>query len=678
MKITLEKHGFYSNINGYYDVGRQLPDYLLRKAEGCVKQEIAAKEQITKTSKFEIRREALRKTFIDAIGGLPSERTPLNAVVTKSVDFEQVQIRNVIFESRPQMYVTANLYVPHHLTGPAPAVLMACGHANEGKASVAYQRVAMDLASNGIIVFLVDPIGQGERLQYDKWDENGNYLVGRTSREHTYLGQQCVLTGSSLAQYMIWDLMRAIDYLETLDIVDHTRIGMTGNSGGGTQTAYMMLCEKRLVAAMPCCFTTSRLDYMKTGQVQDLEQIIFNVISNGINFDDLITALAPKPIRIGAARYDFFCPEGAEKTYEQAKKIYSLYLAQSETTADNIDDLVSIVFADATHGYSTQLRQGAVNFFRRTLLGLEESFIADPNRPVLPEEMLWATKTGNIIKEFSEIKTPWHFNMERLTQIRYADTSDKQELRKRVERLLQIPASLTDRPEIKYPRIISDFTEDWSDMENCSGDASTKRIRIRKIFFFSEEDIICTGVLYDNAETPSTHCTVYVSNDSTSEMEEHQADIHKLLEKGAVFVFDPRGTGSAASRTVYPAVHTTSMGTVFDNYYKLNCDAQMLGTSLYALRVYDILRAWDLMTGFFTYTAITLAGRDFGAVDILTAAVLLDDVDTIVFGETISFEALVNTQYYSIYPRNNIHGLLAEYDVPLLKNVLHTITYTDA
>lgn len=76
----------------------------------------------------------------------------------------------------------------------------------------------MDLASNGMIVLLMDPIGQGERLQYDRYDENGTYMVGRTSREHTYIGQQCVLLGTNVARFILWDLMRAVDYLESLDI----------------------------------------------------------------------------------------------------------------------------------------------------------------------------------------------------------------------------------------------------------------------------------------------------------------------------------------------------------------------------------------------------------------------------------------------------------------------------
>lgn len=670
MNIKQEKHGFHPNANGYYDIGRQLPDYILRKAESYIAKETARKETIHSIAAFEARRSALQRKFLEAIGGLPTERTPLNAKVTGSIDFENATIQKVVFESLPKMYVTANLYIPKDVTAPTPAVLMTCGHSDNGKASVAYQQVALDLVANGLIVLLMDPISQGERFQYNLYDESGNYMVGRTTREHTYIGQQCILTGSNVARYMIWDMMRAIDYLESLDIVDNSRIALTGNSGGGTQTSYMMFCEPRLAAAMPCCYISSRLDYMKTGQVQDAEQIVYGMVSNCINHDDLITGMAPRPIRLGVARYDFFCADGAEKTYQKARKIYEMY------EPDKAGDLISIVYAEATHSYSTALRQGAVNFFRRVLLGLEETFVADPSRPVLTEQELLVTSTGNILTEFGDVKTAWQYLQDDLSEKLYKDTDDRFVLKDRILQALQLPQDITNRPVIRFPRVNFDQTEEWLDTLSENEETTKYLVRIRKLFFFSEEDILCTGVLFERTDKPSKHCSIYVSNESTQEMEQNHSDIERLLKEGAVLVFDPRGIGAASSRLVYLGEATTAMGTTFNNYYKLNSDAQQMGTSLYAMRVYDILRAHNLMTGYFAFETITFAGRDYGAVDILTAAALTDvsngPVPTVTFGETISFENLIRTEYYKIDPRNNIHGLLQYFDVPLLKKVLGT------
>lgn len=113
--------------------------------------------------------------------------------------------------------------------------------------------------------------------------------------EHSYAGLQCTLVGANIARYFIWDLVRAVDFLESLPEVDSTRIGLTGNSGGGTQSSYVMLVEPRIKVAVPCTYITSREEYMKTGQAHDSEQNIFKAIVTGLNYDDFISCFAPKP-----------------------------------------------------------------------------------------------------------------------------------------------------------------------------------------------------------------------------------------------------------------------------------------------------------------------------------------------------------------------------------------------
>jgi len=98
--------------------------------------------------------------------------------------------------------------------------------------------VILNLVRKGFVVFAVDPVGQGERYQY--WDpERHASRVGEPTLEHSYPGAQCFITGSSLARYMVWDGMRAIDYLISRPEVDPSRVGVTGRSGGGTQAAYL-------------------------------------------------------------------------------------------------------------------------------------------------------------------------------------------------------------------------------------------------------------------------------------------------------------------------------------------------------------------------------------------------------------------------------------------------------
>src|SRR5207248_9320368 len=81
-------------------------------------------------------------------------------------------------------------------------------------------------------------------------------IAGSTS-EHTMAGVGALLVGGSTATYRIWDGLRSLDYLAGRPEVDAKRLGCTGNSGGGTLTAYLMVLDDRLVAAAPSCYITS-------------------------------------------------------------------------------------------------------------------------------------------------------------------------------------------------------------------------------------------------------------------------------------------------------------------------------------------------------------------------------------------------------------------------------------
>jgi len=340
MPICNFKYGFYPMTNGYYDTANQVRQYQLDKTRDYSMAARSEKAKFTSAAQFEELRQQKKQQFLHAIGGLDFERTPLNPVYTGEFEHEGFTVKNLYFESQPKVYVTANLYIPHGLNGKTPAVLMTCGHSDLGKTFPKYRRAAMDMANNGLIVLLIDPICQGERIQYDETDANGNRILSGSTIQHTYLGEPLEFAGASLARYMVWDLMRAIDFLETLEIVDKARIGMTGLSGGGTQTAYMMLLEDRLAAAMSCCYVTERYEHVKCGNLHDIEQNIWNVIPNHIDYDDLITGMAPKPIRLGLASYDFFSIDGSIKTFESAQNIYKLY---------GKPENVSLTVTDYTH-----------------------------------------------------------------------------------------------------------------------------------------------------------------------------------------------------------------------------------------------------------------------------------------------------------------------------------------
>ena len=140
------------------------------------------------------------------------------------------------------------------------------------KAFGPYQEVCQYLVQAGLVVLAQDPIGQGERCSYYEKDLDRK-LVDSGTDEHSYAGLMCLPLGNGIARYFVHDIIRSVDYLCTRPEVDASRIGITGNSGGGIQTALAMVCEPRLAAAAPANFIMNRRTYMYSGQGQDGEGV---------------------------------------------------------------------------------------------------------------------------------------------------------------------------------------------------------------------------------------------------------------------------------------------------------------------------------------------------------------------------------------------------------------------
>ncbi len=334
--------------------------------------------------------------YQDVLRPMP-QRTPLNAKITGQSETDFCRIERILFESRPEMYVTACLFIPKDLIEPRPAVLYVCGHTSQGYRSATYQNVILNLTKKGFVVLALDPVGQGERLMYFDPDKNQS-LVGGPTSEHSYAGKQCFVTGDIIASYFLWDMVRAIDYLETRPEVDATRIAVHGRSGGGTQSSLIMAYDDRVAAAAPENYITSLRRLMQSVGPQDAEQILYRGISLGLNHADFIEMRAPKPTLIIATTNDYFNITGVHETVDEAKKCYealgkinNLQLAQDE----------------GPHG-STEKNRGSLYKFLREVFdfsGNTEDEMFDP----LPDERLNVTETGQVISALGG-KTVFDYN----------------------------------------------------------------------------------------------------------------------------------------------------------------------------------------------------------------------------------------------------------------------------
>ena len=235
--------GLYSEI-----MPDMLVAYLTRKVNAVAAGWDRQRAQIRTPGQLEARNRFVRQKCIEMIHGLP-ERNPLNPVIVKTFERDGYKVENLMYESQPDFWVTANLYIPTRGSGPYPGVISPCGHYPTARGYDDYQAAYVHFARNGFVVLAYDPIGQGERRHFWNPMTQVNEIGGPVTWEHSLPGQLLLLIGEDLTHYRVWDGMRAIDYLLTRPEVDGKRIGCAGHSGGGTLTKFIATMDERVACA---------------------------------------------------------------------------------------------------------------------------------------------------------------------------------------------------------------------------------------------------------------------------------------------------------------------------------------------------------------------------------------------------------------------------------------------
>ena len=661
-------NGFNRAIDGYYEVEDQLPHYLRGEMESQLAAHAEERNSLSTPRDYDDRHRRVRQHFLDAIGGLPTDRTPLNPSVECTLNRDGYVIEKTVFESLPNFHVTSNVYVPEDELGPHPGILFLCGHSNVGKASEIYQKACIDLVRAGFVVLTFDPIGQGERHQC--YDPDTGALPRENVTEHAYLGQKCMFTGSNLARYFLWDCMRALDYLASHSDVDETRLGATGNSGGGMQTAHLMLTDDRLAAAVPTCWITAREDWLKTGQSQDDEQYIYQSVERGPLWDDFISSFAPKPALIGGAQSDYFCIEGAERTYRRAKQAYEVF---------GVPEKLDLAVSGETHGLNPYLREEMITWFLTYLQDRNGEFqVSDPE--VEDPETLWCTPRGEVKDAYADEVTVIDLNQayihDRISQPQESQppgdgSTQAVGIRDQVIRKFDLDRKAATR----YPRTIATRT--------------TGGLVWEKIFFFSEPDIIVTGIiarrddLDPDAPLPEDIVpTIVLLDFGTTDLQDHR--VHATLsdiagDRGIAMAFDPRGLGAVRSRDVNSSMicgndYFAYMGTE----YKLAYDAFLMGSSLIGMRIFDILQAREYLADRYPKAnSYGITGMRVGAVLAMYAAAAEESFERIDLVEPMpSFYELAVAEGFEIDPRLNLYDVVGTCDAPQLVRALANRTLT--
>lgn len=292
--------------------------------------------------------------FIEMMGlqdmPLEGERTDLNIKITGTIQKEGYRIETIWYESLPGLYVPANLYIPDELKEPGPAILYVCGHSLTQK--VRYQPYPKKFAELGFVCLIIETIQRGEVHGY----HHGCYAKGWF---HWYS------RGYNPAGVELWNAIRGLDLLSERPEVDPERMGVTGISGGGSQSWYIAAADTRIKAVAPVCGASTLEAQITTRTIDGHCDCMMPINTYRGDFQDIGALIAPRPLMIAQADRDGLNTiESAQRLHHDIKKVYDLY---------GEPDHISLVESPGGHSYHKTSRQEIHSFFIKHLMGKEVS-----------------------------------------------------------------------------------------------------------------------------------------------------------------------------------------------------------------------------------------------------------------------------------------------------------------
>lgn len=611
--------------------GNMLQEYYVARVRRVLQERQEARARVRTRAQVLALRDEVRAKLAKCFGPMP-KRTPLNAQVTGVTECRDCRVEKVIFESRPGFAVTANLYVPLRSRPPFPVVLGTCGHIETGKISY-YQFFAENLARQGYLTLLYDPVSQGERTQFRRAEWLAPWWG--CVREHSTIGKQMALVGEFLGAWMVWDGVRALDYLLSRPEADPTRVGLTGQSGGGTQTTYLTAFEERFTMAAPAGFVTSYESNIENELPADSEQNPPGILAAGLDHADFFLAHIPRPTILLGQNNDYFDRRGLEGTYEELRRFYRIMGAEEN---------IQLFMGPSGHGFGVQNREAMYRFFNHHA-GIKARTRENPSHKPLPPEALRVTPRGKVIALGGRRTSD--FIRERAEQLasKRSPLSAK-ELSGRIARCLQLP----ERSGPPHYRILRqrELPKPSETVQSRFAVESEPGIQTRLHIFAPEPYFHLPA---------ARNATLYVPHLSArDEFEKGEAP-----EAEPLHAVDVRGIGEMQSQTCY---NRSDFFRHCDHEDFYSAHALMLNASYPGRRVHDLLSVLDLLENN-GCRSIHLVGRGLGSIAATFAACLHPLVKRVTLHNALlSYEELTRQPAHrwpvSIIPWN----VLNQFDLP--------------
>ncbi len=287
--------------------------------------------------------------FIEMMGlqdYMYKERTDLNVKITGVIHKKGYRIEKLYYESLPGLYVPANLYIPDNIEKPTAAVLYVCGHSPTQK--VHYQPFPKKFAELGFVCMVIETIQWGE-VRGEHWGSYANGWFHWYSRGYNPAGVE------------LWNAIRGLDLLAARAEVDPGNMGVTGISGGGSQSWYIAAADQRVKAVAPVCGASTLKAQIGKRTIDGHCDCMMPTNTYQVDFQDIGALIAPRALLIGQADRDGLNTiESVEQLYAGTKKIYELYGDPGK---------ISLVITPGGHSYHKISREKIHSFFLENLMG---------------------------------------------------------------------------------------------------------------------------------------------------------------------------------------------------------------------------------------------------------------------------------------------------------------------
>ncbi|MEP7259035.1 MAG: acetylxylan esterase [Flavitalea sp.] len=274
------------------------------------------------------------------------KKTALNVTVTGTIQKDGYRIEKLYFESLPGLFVRANLYIPDSIKSPKPAILYVCGHSPGQK--VNYQAHPRKFAQLGFVCLIFETLQFGEVIG-EHWGPYSHGWFNWYSRGYNPAGVE------------LWNAIRAIDLLCAMPEVNPNKIGVTGISGGGSQSWYIAAADPRIKAAAPVCGAGTLKDHVLNRTVDGHCDCMMPINIYSRDFADIGALIAPVPLLIAQSNGDeMFKIEAVRELESKIKKTYEWY---------GKPENISLIETPGDHSYHKISRESIFSFFLDKLAG---------------------------------------------------------------------------------------------------------------------------------------------------------------------------------------------------------------------------------------------------------------------------------------------------------------------